>query len=44
MKTMIITNTYQMLPNSKASAYNVGDPGSIAGLGRSSGGGNGDPL
>ena len=33
-----------MLPNSKASAYNVGDPSSIAGLGRSSGGGNGNPL
>ena len=29
---------------SKASAYNVGDPGLIPGLGRSSGEGNGDPL
>ena len=28
----------------KASAYNVGDPGSIPGLGRSSGEGNGNPL
>ena len=28
----------------KASAYNVGDPGSISGLGRSSGEGNGNPL
>ena len=28
----------------KASAYNVGDPGSIPGLGRSSGAGNGNPL
>ena len=28
----------------KASAYNVGDPGSITGLGRSSGEGNGNPL
>ena len=28
----------------KASAYNVGDPGSIPGLGRSSGGGNGNQL
>ena len=28
----------------KASAYNVGDPGSIPGLGRSSGEGNGSPL
>ena len=30
--------------NSKASAYNVGDPGSIPGLGRSPGEGNGNPL
>ena len=28
----------------KASAYNVGDPGSIPGLGRSSGEGKGNPL
>jgi len=28
----------------KASAYNVGDLGSIPGLGRSSGEGNGNPL
>ena len=28
----------------KASACNVGDPGSIPGLGRSSGEGNGNPL
>ena len=28
----------------KASAYKVGDPGSIPGLGRSPGDGNGDPL
>ena len=28
----------------KASAYNVGDPGSIPGLGRSSEEGNGNPL
>ena len=28
----------------KASAYNAGDPGSIPGLGRSAGEGNGDPL
>ena len=28
----------------KASAYNVGDPGSIPGLGRSPGEGNGYPL
>ena len=30
--------------DSKASAYNVGDPGLIPGLGRSSGEGNGTPL
>ena len=30
--------------DSKASAYNVGDPASIPGLGRSSGEGNGNPL
>ena len=28
----------------KASAYNVGDPGSVPGLGKSSGEGNGNPL
>ena len=28
----------------KASVYNVGDPGSIPGLGRSAGEGNGNPL
>ena len=30
--------------DSKASAYNVGDPGSIPGSGRSPGEGNGSPL
>ena len=30
--------------DSKASVYNVGDPGSTPGLGRSSGEGNGSPL
>ena len=30
--------------DSKASAYNVGDLGSIPGLGRSPGGGHGNPL
>ena len=29
---------------SKASVYNAGDPGSIPGLGRSPGEGNGNPL
>ena len=28
----------------KVSAFNVGDPGSISGSGRSPGGGNGSPL
>ena len=31
-------------PDGKASAYNVGDPGLIPGLGRPSGEGNGNPL
>ena len=31
-------------PDSKASAYNAGDPGSISGSGRSPGEGNGNPL
>ena len=30
--------------DSKTSAYNAGDPGSIPGLGRSPGEGNGNPL
>ena len=30
--------------DSKVSAYNAGDPGSILGSGRSPGGGNGNPL
>ena len=30
--------------DNKASAYNVGDPGSIPGWGRSPGEGNGNPL
>ena len=30
--------------DSKASAYNAGDPGSIPGSGRSAGEGNGNPL
>ena len=41
-----ITNTRGFPGGSdgKASAYNAGDPGSIPGLGRSSGEGNGNPL
>ena len=41
------TSTFNNSPggsDGKASAYNVGDPGSIPGLGRSSGEGNGNPL
>ena len=30
--------------DSKASAYNAGDPGSVSGSGRSPGEGNGNPL
>ena len=33
-----------MAQDSKASAYNVGDPGSIPGSGKSPGEGNGNPL
>ena len=44
-----VTNMHMVLgfPGSsdgKASAYNVGDPGLIPGLGRSPGEGNGNPL
>ena len=41
------SNSFQDFPggsDGKVSAYNVGDPGSIPGLGRSSGEGNGNPL
>ena len=43
----IIYHTVQIFPggsDGKASAYNVEDAGSIPGLGRSSGEGNGNPL
>ena len=43
----LILNMILPLPGAsevKASAYNVGDPGSIPGLGRSLGEGNGNPL
>ena len=33
-----------MVKNLPANAGNIGDPGLIPGLGRSSGGGNGNPL
>ena len=42
---MILTSLY--FPggsNGKASAYKAGDPGSIPGLGRSPGEGNGNPF
>ena len=35
---------YDSRSEAKASAYNAGDPGSIPGLGRSPGEGNGNPL
>ena len=41
------THTHICFPggsDGKASAYNVGDPGSILGSGRSSGEGHGNPL
>ena len=40
-------HNYNLFPggsDGKASAYNEGDPGSIPGLGRSPGEGNGNPL
>ena len=42
-----LTGLYSLFPggsDSKASAYNAGDPVSIPGLGRSFGEGNGNPL
>ena len=42
-----LTGLYSLFPggsDSKASAYNAGDPGSIPGSGRSPGEGNGNPL
>ena len=47
MSPFTLNFCYKDFPGSsdgKASAYNVGDPGSIPGLGRSSGEGNGNPL
>ena len=49
MPTTIITDVYEPLDlpggsDSKESATNVGDPGSIPGLGRFPGGGHGNPL
>ena len=42
MSTLIVS--YAGGSDGKVSAYNVGDPGSILGLGRSPGEGNGNPL
>ena len=42
-----LQNSSQMFPggsDGKVSVYNAGDPGSIPGLGRSPGEGNGNPL
>ena len=42
-----LAGVYQDFPggsDGKESAYNAGDPGSVPGLGRSSGEGNGNPL
>ena len=44
-ETMYLLWNLPFFPGSeKASAYNVGGPGSILGLGRSTGEGNGTPL
>ena len=47
--TVEVTNRFKGLDliggsDGKASVYNAGDPGSIPGLGRSTGEGNGNPL
>ena len=39
-----LTRSFPGSSDGKASAYNAGDPGSIPGLGRSTGEGNGNPL
>ena len=41
---MCLGELQELLMDSKASVYNVRDPGSIPGLGRSPGEGNGNPL
>ena len=40
----VVVNDFPGGSDGKASVYNVGDPGSIPGLGRSPGEGNGNPL
>ena len=44
MYTKLYTSGFRSGPVGKESAYNTGDPGSIPGLGRSPGEGNGNPL
>ena len=42
--TPILASDFPGGSGGKVSAYNVGDLSSVPGLGRSSGGGNGNPL
>ena len=44
MEAFIHFNGFPSGSDGKESAYNVGDPGSIPGLGRSPGGGHGNSL
>ena len=44
LKVLIVLQCFPGALDGKVSAYNVGDPGSIPGLGRSPGEGNGNPL
>ena len=44
LNVIAFLNIFPYGSDGKASAYNVGDPGSIPGLGRSPGEGNGNPL
>ena len=43
-QTSLVGQDFPGGPDGKVSAYNAGDPGSIPGLGRSPGEGNGNPL
>ena len=44
MNCVMVSKIYIYILDGKASAYSVGDPGSVPGLGRSPGEGNGTPL
>ena len=44
MDYMSYTESFSGGSDGKASAYNAADPGSVPGLGRSPGEGNGNPL